>query len=825
MKIDQEPKNSSRLKIQIGVEGMSCASCVARVEKAIAKVPGVESVVVNLANHQALIDWEGEKADPTALVSAVKSAGYEVGHITTRLKIEGMSCASCVNRVEKAIQSLPGVLNAAVNLGTEEARVIHIPGIAGVDQIIASITDSGYGAKPAEEEAEDTEKLRREAAYRKLKRKLLFSLSFAVAILILSMDGLFPFVTILSQQIRWVFIFLLTTAVMVFAGSTFFVGAWKTLRHFTADMNTLIAVGTGSAYLYSAVATFLPAVFPENLRHIYFDTSAVIITLILMGRLLEARAKGRTSEAIKRLIGLQPKTARVIRNGEEMDIPVSEVTIGDRVVVKPGEKIPVDGILEEGQSTVDESMITGESIPVTKTPGDEVIGATLNKTGSFRLVASRVGKNTILAQIVKLVQDAQGSKAPIQRMADIIASYFVPVVILIAILTLIVWYSFGPEPRLTYALITFITVLIIACPCALGLATPTSIMVGTGKGAELGILIKNAEALETAHKLTTIVLDKTGTVSEGEPTVTDLVPLNGFDENRVLLLAASLERGSEHPLADAIVRSAGEKGLELLSTSGFEAVPGKGVQGGVENQRVILGNSTFLRELGVPLNSAETIAHRLASQGKSPLFVAVGKTLAGILAVADPIKPDSAVAVSRLQKMGLKVVLLSGDHRQTAEAIGKQIGADQILAEVLPEEKADYVKQLQQQGDIVGMVGDGINDAPALAQADVGFAMGTGTDIAMETGDITLINGRLSSLIVAIRLSHQTIRNIKQNLLGSFLYNSLGIPIAAGLLYPFLGLLLNPIIASAAMAASSVTVVSNALRLRRFQPEENTMSD
>ena len=818
MDIDQEKLTTTRQKINIGVEGMSCASCVARVEKAISKVPGVERVVVNLANHQALVDWAGEVTDPAALVEAIESVGYEVGHITTRLKIDGMSCASCVNRVEKAIQSLPGVLNAAVNLGTEEALVTHIPGIASVERIIASVTDSGYQAKPAEEETEDADKLRRESVFRKQKRKFAFSLSLTVPVLIFSMPDLFPFVEVFPQQLRWILIFLLTTAVMIFAGSTFFIGAWKTLRHRTADMNTLIAVGTGSAYIYSTISTFYPSVFPENLRHIYFDTAAVIITLILMGRLLEARAKGRTSEAIRRLIGLQPKTARVIRDGKEIDIPISQVNIGDLIVVRPGEKIPVDGVIREGYSSVDESMVTGESIPVEKRRGDEVIGATMNKTGSFRFEASRVGKNTILSRIVKLVQDAQGSKAPIQRLADVIASYFVPVVILIAVFTFFLWYLVGPEPRLTYALITFITVLIIACPCALGLATPTSIMVGTGKGAELGILIKNAEALETAHKLTTIVLDKTGTVSKGEPTVTDLLPLNGFDQTTLLLLAASLERGSEHPLAEAVVRSAGEKKLQLLPASDFQAIPGKGVRGRVKNQQVILGNSVLMKELGVPVEGEKSTAHELAAQGKSPLFVAVDRTLAGILAVADPLKPDSAAAVSRLQKMGIKVILLSGDHIQTAEAVGKQIGADRILAEVLPEEKADYVKQLQQQGDIVGMVGDGINDAPALAQADVGFAMGTGTDIAMETGDITLINGRLSSLAVAIQLSHQTMRNIKQNLLGSFLYNSFGIPVAAGVLYPVFGILLSPIIASAAMAASSVTVVSNALRLRKFKP-------
>ncbi|MEJ2633959.1 MAG: heavy metal translocating P-type ATPase [Calditrichia bacterium] len=808
-------------KLDIPIEGMSCASCAVTVEKALKGVHGVKLAAVNFANHKATVEFDANEADSGGLVAAVRSAGYDIGGAETRLGIRGMSCAACVSRVEKAIKGLPGVLEANVNLGLEEARVVYVPELVDIDAMRKAVDASGYQAVALEEEqVEDVEKERREAAYKKLKRKFIFALSFSIPILIISLTEMLPFVSSLPQEVRWILLFLLTTPVLAFAGSHFFTGAWKSFRHRAADMNTLIAVGTGSAYLYSTAATFFPFLFPAGLRHVYFDTAAVIIALILMGRVLEARAKGKTSEAIKRLIGLQPKTARVIRKGEESDIPIKDVQVGDVIVVRPGEKIPVDGIVQEGRSTIDESMITGESIPVEKGQGDEVIGATINKTGSFTFFATRVGKNTMLAQIVKLVQDAQGSKAPIQRLADIIASYFVPIVISIAILTFMLWYDFGPLPHLTYALITFVTVLIIACPCALGLATPTSIMVGTGKGAEMGILIKNAEALETAHKLTAIVLDKTGTVSVGEPAVTDIMTFNGISEEKLLQLAATLERGSEHPLGEAIVKSAKEKNIELGSAEDFNAIPGLGVRGRVEGRDVLVGNLRFLQEKGIFTDGQVQTAGELAGLGKTPMYVAVDDKLSGILAVADPIKPDSAEAISRLKKLGLKVFMMTGDHRQTAEAIARQVGVDEVYAEVLPEQKSDYVKKLQQEGYIVGMVGDGINDAPALAQADVGIAIGTGTDIAMESSDITLIQGKLSAVPLAIQLSKATMRNIKQNLIGSFFYNSLGIPIAAGVLYPVFGILLSPIIASAAMAASSVTVVSNALRLRRFKPSE-----
>jgi len=610
----------------------------------------------------------------------------------------------------------------------------------------------------------------------------------------------------------------LTTPVLVFAGSQFFSGAWKLFKHFRADMNTLIAVGTGSAFLYSAAVTFFPFIFPAGLQHVYYDTAAVIIALILFGRLMESRAKKKTSDAIHHLMALQPKTARVVRNGEELEIPISEVEVGDIVMVRPGEKIPVDGVVKSGRTSVDEAMITGESIPVEKNINDMVIGGTINKTGSIEFVARKIGKDTVLAQIIRLVQEAQGSKAPIQRLADVIAGYFVPVVIVLALITLGIWLTVGPEPTITHALIAFVTVLIIACPCALGLATPTSIMVGTGKGAENGILIRNAEALEIAHKLNAIILDKTGTISTGQTRVTDIMTNDGIEEVQLLKISASLEKGSEHPLGEAIVRAAEERNLKLLKIDDFEALPGMGIRGKLDNRSILLGNRNWFEENHFNLEKFDAVLNRLADEGKTSILVAEEQKIQGIIAVADTIQEDSEQAIARLKKLGMKVFMLTGDNQRVARAVAEKVGVDEFYAEVRPGQKASYVKKLQKQGYRVGMVGDGINDAPALAQADVGIAMGSGTDIAMEASDITLVRGRLSSVPVAIELSRATMRNIKQNLFGSLFYNSLGIPIAAGILYPFLGILLNPIIAAAAMAASSVTVVSNALRLKGFKP-------
>jgi Cu+-exporting ATPase len=623
----------------------------------------------------------------------------------------------------------------------------------------------------------------------------------------------------LSHEKNFFIQFLLGTPVQFWAGRQFYAGFWKALRHKTSDMNTLIAVGTSAAYLYSLIVTFFPhSIMVEGLMlDVYFDTSAAIIVLILLGRYLEARAKGRTSEAIKKLIGLQPRTARVIRNGDEVDLPVSEVVAGDLVVVRPGEKIPVDGTVREGYSSVDESMVTGESLPVEKKAGDTVIGATLNKTGMFKFEAIRVGKETVLAQIIRLVQEAQGSKPPIARMVDVIASYFVPGVILIAIATFVLWALFGPPPAFTYAFLNFIAVLIIACPCALGLATPTSIMVGMGKGAENGILIRGAEALEIAHQLNTIVLDKTGTLTRGEPSVTDVIESEGFTKQEVLFLAASAEKGSEHPLGEAIVKKAKEENLNLIDPKDFQAIAGHGIEAMIDSRRVLLGNLRLMEERGIRLNGWVRKAEELSGRGKTPMYLAVDGKVAGLICVADTLKENSKEAVETLHRMGLEVVMLTGDNERTARAIASQIGIDRVLAEVLPERKAEEVKRLQTEGKKVGMVGDGINDAPALAQADVGIAIGTGTDVAMESSDITLIGGDLRGVVTAIALSKATIRNIKQNLFWAFAYNTILIPVAAGALFPFFRVLLNPIFAAGAMAFSSVTVVSNALRLRRFR--------
>jgi Cu+-exporting ATPase len=624
----------------------------------------------------------------------------------------------------------------------------------------------------------------------------------------------------LSMETNFFVQFLLATPVQFWVGGQFYVGFWKATKHKTSDMNTLIAVGTSAAYLYSLIVTFVPHLIMVRglTMDVYFDTSAAIIVLILLGRFLEARAKGKTSEAIKKLIGLQPKTARVVRNGNEVDIPVEDVALGDIVIVRPGEKIPVDGIIKEGYSSVDESMVTGESLPAEKKSGDPVIGATINKTGTFKFEATKVGKDTVLSQIVRLVQEAQGSKPPIARMVDVIASYFVPVVISIAIVTFIVWYFFGPHPALTYAFLNFVAVLIIACPCALGLATPTSIMVGTGKGAENGILIRGAEALETAHQLNTIVLDKTGTLTKGEPSVTDIIESKKFTSKEILTFAASAEKGSEHPLGEAITKKAKREDLNLFDAKDFQAIVGFGIEAMVDSKKILLGNFRLMEEKKINLAGLAEEAEQLSGEGKTPMFLAVDGEGAGIIAVADTLKENSKKAVEALHRMGLEVVMLTGDNQRTAKAIANQIGIDRVLAEVLPEMKAEEVRRLQSEGRKVGMVGDGINDAPALAQADVGIAIGTGTDVAMESSDITLIGGDLRGIVTAIALSKATIRNIKQNLFWAFAYNIVLIPVAAGVLFPFFGILLNPIFAAGAMAFSSVTVVSNALRLRKFKP-------
>jgi Cu+-exporting ATPase len=763
----------------------------------------------------------------------------------SNLKLRGMSCASCASNIEEAIRSVPGVNECIVNFGAEQATVTYDSRITDVAAIQEAVDAAGYSALPMQDEVlapeDDTERRSRQIENRQLTRKVWVSGMISAILVIGSlpmMTGLpIPFIPAWMHN-PWLQL-VLTAPVLFWCGSSFFINAGKALKRHTATMDTLVAIGTGTAYLYSLFPTFFPQWFiAQGLTpDVYFEAASVIIALILLGRLLENRAKGQTSEAIRKLMGLQAKTARVIRNDRQIDIPIAEVVLGDIILVRPGEKIPVDGEIVEGVSTIDEAMVTGESVPVKKRSGDEVIGATINKTGSFRFKATKVGKDTFLAQIVKLVQQAQGSKAPIQRLADRVTGWFVPAVITIAIATFILWYNI--MGNVTMALITTVGVLIIACPCALGLATPTSIMVGTGKGAENGILIKGAESLEMAHKLRAIILDKTGTITQGKPTVTDFVTVRGItdgNELNLLSLAASVERNSEHPLAEAVVRYAQSQGVKLDDVKEFEAIAGSGVQGYVWDRWVQIGTHRWLKELNIDTSNLQKDWERLEYLGKTVIWIAVDNKIEAIMGIADAVKPSSVKAIRALQKMGLEVVMLTGDNRRTAEVIAREVGIARVFAEVRPEQKAATVETIQSEGEglwseetsdlytprkIVAMVGDGINDAPALAQADVGIALGTGTDVAIAASDITLISGDLQGIVTAIQLSRATMRNIRQNLFFAFIYNAAGIPIAAGILYPFFGWLLNPIIAGAAMAFSSVSVVTNALRLRNFKPKAN----
>jgi len=749
---------------------------------------------------------------------------------TIQLPVVGMTCATCVARVEKALAATSGVEAAAVNFATETATVRFEPATVDIDGLQRAVKAAGYEllAPRVDGAPDDTDGDALAAArgreLRRLTVKTAVSLTVGAGLMLL---GFFP-PSFLSMEQLWVVMFLLASPIQFWAGAQFYRAAWAAGRHRTADMNTLIAVGTSVAYLYSVAVTFLPSFFERANgagfeAEVYYETAVIIIGLILLGRYLEARAKGQTSQAMKKLMGLQAKTARVVRDGAEIDIPVEEVLVDDLVIVRPGEKVPVDGVVVEGRSSIDESMLTGESIPVEKGPADEVIGATINKTGTFRFRATKVGKDTALAQIVRLVEEAQGSKAPIQRLADKVAGIFVPIVFLIAAVTFAIWLLFGPPPAFTLAMLAAVSVLIIACPCALGLATPTAIMVGTGKGAENGILIRSGEALERAYRLTAIVLDKTGTLTEGKPVVTDIVTLpladgDALDADDLLGLAASAERGSEHPLGEAIVERARERGLDLADTEGFNAIPGQGVEVTVSGRRLLLGNLRLMHEREIALGSLHDRAESIATEGKTPMFVAADGRLVGLIAVADTLKPNSREAVDKLRQIGLDVYMVTGDNRRTAEAIAAQVGIDRVLAEVLPEAKAEEVRKLQAEGRVVAMVGDGINDAPALAQADIGIAIGTGADVAMEASDITLIRGDLLPIVTAVSLSKATMRTIRQNLFWAFGYNAALIPVAAGILYPLFGVHLSPMIAAAAMALSSVSVVSNSLRLRRFRP-------
>ena len=798
---------------------MSCASCAAKIEKGLSTVTGVDRATVNFATEKATIAFDPSKAKTEDFVKTIKGLGYDTGIEKVILPIQGMTCASCVEKVERALNSTAGVIRASVNFATEKAIVEYIPGQATIAELKRSVEGAGYKVLEVAEGEDILEKEEREKKrlYLTLRNKVIVSALLSLIIFTGSFPEWFKFIPEILQN---KFLLLaLTLPVQFWAGKQFYKGAIAAARHLTTDMNTLIAVGTSAAFGYSVIAAFFPNFFEARglKADVYFDTAAVIITLILLGRLLEMRAKGQTSEAIKKLIGLQAKTARIIRNGKEEDILIEDVAAGDIIIVRPGEKIPVDGVIVDGYSSVDESMITGESIPLEKKSGDEVIGATINKTGSFKFRATKVGKETALAQIIKLVQEAQGSKPPIARLADVIASYFVPAVIIISVITFIVWYMFGPEPSFTYALLNFVAVLIIACPCALGLATPTSVMVGTGKGAMNGILFRSGEALETAHKLNAVILDKTGTLTKGEPSVTDIECRGEATSPLLLFYAASAEKGSEHPLGEAIVKKAREANVKLVDAEKFNAIPGHGLEAKVQGKEILLGNLKLMRDRGIKLNGLEKDAERLSDEGKTPMFLAVDKKAAGIIAVADTLKPDSKAAVDSLHRLGLEVIMITGDNKRTAEAIARQVGIERVLSEVLPEDKARHVKMLQAEGKKAAMVGDGINDAPALAQADIGIAIGTGTDVAMEASDITLISGDLRGIVTAIALSKATIRNIKQNLFWAFFYNISLIPVAAGILYPFFGILLDPMIAAGAMGLSSVSVVSNALRLRWFK--------
>ncbi len=804
-------------RLEIPVTGMSCASCSARIEGVLSGVEGVASAAVNFADARATVIYDPGRVGPADLVAKIEGLGYGVATSTVEMAVEGISCASCASRIEKALLTAPGVVRAAVNMATHHARVEYLPERIGLAELRKAVATAGYKVVGEDTSGApgDPERVFREKEYRVLRVMVLFGAVLGSLVFLGSMGHWFPWVPAFLRNpfVLWA----LATPVQFVLGSRFYRGAWGALRHGAADMNTLVAVGTSAAYVYSAIATVFPAFFHRAgvMPAVYFDTSALIIVLILFGRMLEARAKGRASDAIRRLAGLAPRTARVIRAGAEADIPIEDVAPGDIVLVRPGEKIPVDGTVLDGNSAVDESMITGESLPVAKGPGVEVIGATVNRSGSFRFRATKVGKDTVLAQIIRLVREAQGSKAPIQRLADVIAGYFVPAVIAVAVITFSVWYAFGPAPRLTFALLNFVAVLIIACPCALGLATPTAVMVGTGRGAERGILIKGGESLETAHRLDTVVFDKTGTLTRGEPEVTDLVALEPFSGDEVLRLAAGAERRSEHPLGRAVVRRAEGKGLELAEPTDFLALEGLGVAVRIAGRDVLVGSPKMMAERGIGTGGLVATAEAFSGEGKTAVFVAVDGRPAGLLAIADTLKDGAAEAVKRLRKLGLEVVMLTGDDRRTAEAIAREAGIDRVIAGVLPGQKADEIRRLRSEGRTVAMVGDGINDAPALALADVGIAIGTGTDVAMEASDITLIKGDLDGVASAIVLSRRTIRTIRQNLFWAFVYNVIGIPIAAGALYPFFGVLLDPVIASVAMAFSSVSVVSNSLRLRR----------
>lgn len=809
--------------ISLPIEGMSCASCVGRVEAALRKVAGVGEVMVNLATERADIRPSGV-VDRLALIQAIENVGYNVTPSTIELAIDGMSCASCVGRVERALQTVPGVVEAAVNLATERATV---RGVADVAALIEAVEKLGYDAKaidPLTSAANEQAAAKKDAEQATLQRDLILAAALTIPVFVLEMGshllpGVHAFIhQTIGTQWSWLLQCALTTLVLFGPGRRFYQKGFPALWRLAPDMNSLVAVGTLAAYLYSVIATFVPALLPAGTINVYYEAAAVIVTLILLGRFLEARAKGRTSQAIQRLVGLQAKTARVWRDSGVTEVPIAEVVPGHLVEVRPGERIPVDGELIDGESYVDESMITGEPMPVAKTASSRVVGGTVNQQGAFTFRATAVGGATVLAQIIRLVEEAQASKLPIQGLVDRVTLWFVPAVMAAAALTFILWLLFGPAPALTLALVNAVAVLIIACPCAMGLATPTSIMVGTGRGAELGVLFRKGEALQLLKDAKVVAVDKTGTLTVGKPALTDLEIAPGFERAAVLAQLAAVEAKSEHPIARAIVAAAAQDGLALPEATGFAAVPGFGVRAEVAGMPVRIGADRFMRQCGLDVQPFASGAERLSSEGKSPLYAAIDGQLAALIAVADPLKTTTPAAMAALHALGLKVAMITGDNTRTAAAIARQLGIDEVAAEVLPDGKVAAIRRLKAQYGAVAFVGDGINDAPALAEADVGLAIGTGTDIAIEAADVVLMSGNLQGVPNAIALSKATLSNIRQNLFWAFAYNTALIPIAAGLLYPAYGLLLSPMFAAGAMALSSVFVVGNALRLRGFKP-------
>jgi Au+-exporting ATPase len=818
-----ENKSSNPDIINLPIDGMTCASCVGRVETALSKVDGVGSVSVNLATERADIHLV-KPVDRKELITAVENVGYSVPSNTIELSVEGMTCASCVGRVESAIKGVPGVSEATVNLATERAT---IKGNVSANELISAITNIGYEAKEISsgfEPDNDANSLKKDAERAALKRDLYLATAFALPVFLLEMGSHFIpgahelILSTIGMDWSWYLQFALTAIVLTIPGRRFYQKGFPALYRLAPDMNSLVAVGTTAAFGYSVVATFIPHLLPDGTVNVYYEAAAIIVVLVLLGRYLESKAKGRTSEAIKRLAKMQVKEAHVMRNGSFVSIAINDVVIDDMIEVKPGERIPVDGTVTDGQSFVDESMITGEPIPVEKTQGSRVVGGTINQTGAFRVRAEAIGGQTMLAQIIRMVEQAQGSKLPIQAVVDKVTMWFVPAVMLAAVITFIAWMIFGPSPALTYGLVNAVAVLIIACPCAMGLATPTSIMVGTGRGAELGVLFKKGEALQMLKYAQVVAVDKTGTLTEGRPVLTDLEVAIGFDRSDVLAKVATVESQSEHPIARAIVAAANEESIILPELDDFESITGMGVRATVGGAKIEIGADRFIRALGLGVENFANTAERLGKEGKSPLYAAIDGKLAAIIAVADPIKASTPLAIAALHQLGLKVAMITGDNARTARAIANQLGIDEVIAEVMPEGKVEAIRRLKSSYGYTAFVGDGINDAPALAEADVGLAIGTGTDVAVESADVVLISGNLQGVPNAIALSKATIGNIRQNLFWAFSYNTALIPVAAGALYPAFGLLLSPIIAAGAMALSSVFVLANALRLRRFQP-------